>query len=291
MVQFADNDAELVETHAWRADTEQPETRPDHRLNVARVPWLVNQVRAGKTVAVPDVDALPPEADTDRDLLREQGVRSRIVAPMARENTVLGFCGLDALDEQAAWPQDTPHLLRIVSELCATVLQRQQTQSRLSAAANRFREYLEHARDIGYRLDFASGTFDYVSSSAQRLMGYTPEELTQLGIAGVLDLLHPDDASCVGAYWDRLNQPDSGPLSFEYRLRDKDGVYRSFSDMATIIRGPDGMPQALLGTVRDLAGAEPAATARGNSNPALDTAPAKQETSHCIETILVVDDE
>jgi PAS domain S-box-containing protein len=86
----------------------------------------------------------------------------------------------------------------------------------------RFQELIRHSTDILTILD-ASGTYQYQSPSARRLLGYDPE-----GMVGdnAFDYVHPDDRQQVMVeFADAVGEPDASP-QVEYRFQHSDGSWR-----------------------------------------------------------------
>ena len=70
----------IAPTHAYP----KPEgARPFDPLNQDAYPWVVRQIRAGRTVAVSGLDELPDEAAADRDSARLTGIQSSLCLPLS----------------------------------------------------------------------------------------------------------------------------------------------------------------------------------------------------------------
>jgi len=114
---------------------------------------------------------------------------------------------------------------------------------------------LSSSRDVAYRLDLKTLTYDYVGDASQSLMGYAPEQLAALGFTGVAKRFHPDDLKRLDAHFSRLLAGDV-EMNFspviEYRWKCRDGNYRWFSDSRSLVCDEAGRPFALVGAVRDI---------------------------------------
>ena len=119
----------------------------------------------------------------------------------------------------------------------------------------RFREILEHSRDIAYRIHLPSNHFDYISPSVVELTGYTVEEMMQAGPSLFWDQVHPEDQKRVEEYAhilkDVARKQTAAPLC-EVRILHKDGEYRWFSENAALIQDQDGGFSTRVGTIRDI---------------------------------------
>jgi PAS domain S-box-containing protein len=88
--------------------------------------------------------------------------------------------------------------------------------------AERFQELIRHSTDIITILD-ASGTYQYQSQSARRLLGYDPE-----GMVGdsAFDYVHPEDRQRVMTeFAEAVGEPDASP-QVEYRFQHSNGSWR-----------------------------------------------------------------
>lgn len=103
----------------------------------------------------------------------------------------------------------------------------------------------------------------YLSPRAQLLLGREPGEATRPRRAW-LDLhpAHPDDREMIRAalstYWER----GEAPLELEYRQRHGDGSWRWFRYRAMAVRGDDGRPTRLAGSMEDISARKEAETER-----------------------------
>jgi diguanylate cyclase (GGDEF)-like protein/PAS domain S-box-containing protein len=101
--------------------------------------------------------------------------------------------------------------------------QRQQAEvvaeQTMHASEARFRSLVQQSSDLIFVLD-ARGLIQFASSSATRIIGYTPESLVGVALSA---LAHPEDASRVGAFIEMTTQlPGVSPLA-EWRMRRPDG--------------------------------------------------------------------
>ncbi len=104
--------------------------------------------------------------------------------------------------------------------------------------------------DLLYRVDLRSGRLDYVSPSAETVLGCTPDELMALRPAEALELIHPDDLPVVAAAMERLEA--TGAAEATYRQRTTDGTYRYLWNRMTLDRDAAGTPIHRNGCIRDV---------------------------------------
>ena len=76
----------------------------------------------------------------------------------------------------------------------------------------------------------AEGTIVYVSPAIERVLGYTPEEVTGTSI---LALLHPDDVAPARAALAHAPRSGGTPVRIEARCRHRDGSWRALDTVGT----------------------------------------------------------
>jgi len=135
------------------------------------------------------------------------------------------------------------------------ITERKRSEGALIASEARFQQALAHSRDMLYRLDLQTRTYDYISSSVVDITGYTSGEIIAMGVDGARSLTHPEDLARLGNHREKLiaslpTEPSS--CTTEYRMRCRDGAYRWLSDSHALVRDPDGQPRFIIGSVRDI---------------------------------------
>jgi len=105
-----------------------------------------------------------------------------------------------------------------------------------------------------YVYDMVEQRNTYANDGIQRLLGFTVEEIQDMGAQIFPILMHPDDMPGIIAHQQRLCQArDSDVLQVEYRIKHKDGSYRNFLGWDVVFaRDADGNGTQNLGTVLDV---------------------------------------
>ena len=102
---------------------------------------------------------------------------------------------------------------------------------------------------IIFVFDLEKGKHVYINEKVKNLYGYEPAELKALG-EQIYDLIiHPNDmASFKNRYRDMQMLKDGEVRSLEYRLKNKDGVYRWLRNYESVFkRSADGKPVQMIG--------------------------------------------
>ncbi len=118
----------------------------------------------------------------------------------------------------------------------------------LDQSEARFRLVAESASDGIYEWDLRQSV--EWSGRVDELLGYAPGEFPRT-LDGWADALHPEDRERVMAAV-QAHLAGRAPYSVEYRIRARDGSYRSWAARGVALRLPDGTPQNWIGTITDI---------------------------------------
>jgi len=113
------------------------------------------------------------------------------------------------------------------------VTDRVEAERALQENEERFRALIENAPDIITVMN-ADGIITYVSPSIERVLGYDPEE--PIG-RSAFDRVHPDDVAKRAEDMSSLLRQEGVVLTAEFRLRHRDGSWRTFEFVAQNLLG------------------------------------------------------
>lgn len=179
---------------------------------------------------------------------------ARIVRPLAALQRNARAIASGNLETRAhvSGPEEVTALADDFNRMTEALLER---TAKLQVSEQSFRNVLEVSRDIIYKLNHQTRTYEYMSPSVFPIVGFTPEELINMGLRGTMKRVHPDDLDKYRTSPDQLPsspaQHVDGPV-IEYRWKCKSGEYRWLSDNRALVRDADGRPLATVGTVRDI---------------------------------------
>lgn len=171
----------LDNTHEWVAPGIIPMRDRLQDLPVEVMGDWRPDLEAGRSVQVPDVDALPDDSAT-REILREQGIRSLLVVPMQRDGVLTGFIGHDAVRSRRHFLPTEIRLLESVAAAVGAVIDRSQAEiaachARLVLAEerDRLRATLAALPELVLELDQLGRFTDY-NSGGGTLLAFRPDE-------------------------------------------------------------------------------------------------------------------
>ncbi|MEA5466605.1 diguanylate cyclase domain-containing protein [Leptothoe sp. PORK10 BA2] len=139
-------------------------------------------------------------------------------------------------------------------QLTLEMIERQQAEQAWQESQLFIQSILDASTNILYVNDFASGANYYVNGYMENILGYSPEEIKQLGAQFLEDIAHEDDVKIIHGARRQLAQSQSGDIiENEYRLQHKQGNWHWMLCRETIFKwNPDGTPLQLLGTATDI---------------------------------------
>ncbi len=143
----------------------------------------------------------------------------------------------------------------VKGELDELFEERRLAEQRLVESQRRFDEVLKFSRDVLYKRDLRTGTVDYVSDAVEDLLEIPSEVVRRDGLDGVKQLIHPEDLPRFDGFIQSLmgnTAPPNGEPVIEYRVKNRQGEYRWFSDSITVVRDDGGEPAYIIGSSRDV---------------------------------------
>jgi PAS domain S-box-containing protein len=151
--------------------------------------------------------------------------------------------GCDCEFEARLFPLGGGSLIAVVRE----ITDRRRAERELRQREEHFRRLIETSHDLIQTLN-AEGKIVYTGPSVQRLLGYTPEEITGGGAA---EYIHPDDHEAVQAAMMHALTNPGAIIHLEYRVLHRDGRWRWFEAMGRTL-SEHSAEQGLVANARDI---------------------------------------
>jgi len=173
-----DDRANVTTIAAWPAP---PESGTDHRQDA--LPWLAAQLREQEMLVVPNVEELPAEAQGIGHYCRRHQISGALVRRLEYRHTSIGFLLLGVDASSPVTGAEMEGIAKIVADLIATALVKQQADATLAASEERLRTLVESMNDIIFTVDRAG-----------RFTGFYGRQLDEYGLSvDATDLRVPAD--------------------------------------------------------------------------------------------------
>jgi PAS domain S-box-containing protein len=212
----------IAPTHAHSAGTSQlPPELAVHR----EYPWCVEQMLAGRRIAIRTLDELPAEAAVDQESARRLGIKSNLTLPLAvGGEPPVGAVAFSTVQMERDWPEAQVQRLELVAQIFTNALVRRRSELALRESEARLASGAELAGLGYYELDYGRGVM-YVDDRFRKICGVPPDRLSGLQpLHFWMEHLHPDDRAQVLDVRDQMHDGRIDGLSLEYRyLHPADG--------------------------------------------------------------------
>ena len=197
-----------------------------------------------------------PEAYPDDAMLEELGIRSYIGVPLrTSRGKVLGLLSL--FDRKPLSSDRIAHaaaLLRLAATRVTAEIERQRADEALGESQHQLAAIAATMPQALYVFDIKTKQNIYANRAVAEDLGYTKEEIEEMGPAFLQQLLHPEDLKQMPellARWDTVK--DGEVLEVEYRMRAADGSWRwMIGRDAVFKRDADGSVRQIIGTASDV---------------------------------------
>ena len=251
LFQFKNGMRRMDNTHEWCSEGVEPQIENLKDVVVdEELPWFAEHIRRRDIFQVPDVAALPSEAQLEREHLEAQNIQSLIVVPIETTENLIGFLGFDSVRERRTWNDDDKSLLRFFSQTLSQVIERKRVEDALKEAD----AILNRSSVVAFTWKNQEGwPVEFVTENVENLFGYTAKEFFS-GEVPYADCVHKDDLERVGDEVKSFSD-ERGRLEFShepYRIVTKDDDIKVVSDWTFINRDENGNITHYKGIIEDI---------------------------------------
>ena len=131
LIRFRGESGEVEVTHSWAV---AGVAAVSARSLTDRYPWLIQRLRSGRSLVLPRIDDLPPEANIDKASFRENGTKSNLTVPLKVGGKVEGILALGCLQRERDWPEALVTRIGVLADVFANALAHQRSRMALDAA-------------------------------------------------------------------------------------------------------------------------------------------------------------
>jgi len=216
-------------THEWCAAGVEPQIDRLQGLPSSAVPWWMDTLRSGHAICCSEIEDIPDKGAVE--ILRSQGILSLLVVPVFLRDRYFGFIGFDDCRSHREWPGEDVEILRTISRIIASVIERQGAEARLQAERSQLLSIFDSIDEPIYVADPRSYEVLFVNKAMRELLGKDP--LGEICFRA----FHGLDAPCSFC----TNEIILAKREETYRWEHHNQVLgRTFAAHDRIIRWPDG---------------------------------------------------
>ncbi|MCJ7525563.1 MAG: PAS domain S-box protein [Candidatus Aminicenantes bacterium] len=239
----------MSNTHEWCAGGIESQKNNLQKLPLGSFPWWMGKLRANEEISLERLSDLPPEAEAERKILEAQSIQSLLVVPIRAKDTLIGYLGFDSVRQAQSWPATSLSLIRMISDILASALERKRAEKEISAWKQRFENVSVASGQIVYDYKFDTGDI-YWSGSIEKVLGYQMIEMNG-GLAGWKKLIDPQDRDEALRLLD-ISLKSGEPYYVEYGFKHKNGHYVKMLDRGFVMNDAAGQPERMIGMMQDI---------------------------------------
>jgi len=242
-----ENPALITLTHLYRPLGGPPLPEP---MNAQEYfPWCLEQVMAGKVIALSSTEDVPPEAARDQEVWRHFGVKTTLTFPLsAGGGPLIGALSFNTMREERTWPEPLVKRLQLVAEIFTNALIRKDADRDLRESEARL-GLATSAADAGLWSMEIDTRKVWASAKTRELFHFTPNE--ELNYESFLKAIHSEDREVVNRAVQRALQPGE-KLLIDYRIVLSDGSIRWIAARGQRYSKSTGEPDRLMGVSFDI---------------------------------------
>ncbi len=128
---FTEDGSAMRWTHYWCPDSYGHDATGSKVFSTEYIEWIASRILGKRIVSIPRVEDLPEQAENEKNELEAEDVQSTIMVPLVCGAVVRGFIGFEHVWEPHAWSEDETGLLKLVSEILASGLEKRRVEEEL----------------------------------------------------------------------------------------------------------------------------------------------------------------
>ena len=225
------NNGELMDNvYEWCSHGVEPQIEILQNIPTGLFPWWMEKLYRYEPVNIPKVSAMPAAAQSEREILEPQGIKSALALPLINEGKLIGFIGFDAVRHHVQWTDEYTYMLGVTGDVIAHTLMNTRIEQALTESEERFRIITDASGDVFYRIAFDTMEYDFIHPNVEQLTGYKPEEFSLRGIISVIEQngVTVPDTTFIQNFAENI--PDQ--YNADYLITTKSGKQKWISDRA-----------------------------------------------------------
>ncbi|MCK5836900.1 MAG: GAF domain-containing protein [Desulfobacula sp.] len=148
----------------WCAHGTDPQIETLQNIGTNTLPWWIRQLQSGENIVITDVDKLPPEAVSEKEILQAQQIKSLVVVSIwSRQQVLWGFMGFDDTTKARQWDSFEIKPLQIVGEMISGDIKRKTVKDKLDFERRQLRSIVDSIDLMVYVADPKTHKILYVN--------------------------------------------------------------------------------------------------------------------------------
>ena len=212
-------------------------------------PWAYEKLAIkGEVVSFARVEDMPDEARVDKQTWVDWGIRSNLVIPILKSESLVHVIAINAVQREYVWPEQFIPRLQLLGEIFVSALERRTAERALRQSSSRLSLAVNSAEAGLWELDCSTGIF-WATEQTRKIFGLGPGEV--ISMDRLEALVHRNDLEIFRQAIARA-LGDKEPVEVEYQIHFGDGRLKWISSKGRSYFKPTGEPERLLGVSIDI---------------------------------------
>jgi len=130
---FRDDYKYMDNVYEWCADGITEQKYNLQNLKTDFFTWWLEELRGNNIIVINDTEKMTMEAEVEKEVLLEQGIKSLIVLPLIYSNELIGYIGLDNTLENKKLGEGCKLLLQMAAEIFSVSFARLECESKFTS--------------------------------------------------------------------------------------------------------------------------------------------------------------
>ncbi|MFH1716813.1 MAG: PAS domain S-box protein, partial [Planctomycetota bacterium] len=171
--QFIGSEKKPRTTHCWLADGCEPESKTQ-AFDTVYSNMAARLIDEGKFV-YEKLEDIPETWTQERQFAATTGLKAGLIVALRVGGTVIGAIGINSLQAEPTWSDETAERLRLLGDIFANALERKRVEYALIESEAKFKSLAEQSPNMIFINK--GGKVVYANKRCEEVMGYTREQL------------------------------------------------------------------------------------------------------------------
>jgi PAS domain S-box-containing protein len=172
---FENNYKMMSNKYEWCDKEIEPQINNLQNLPTNIFPWWMSKLMIFESINIRDINSLPSEAVSEKEILLQKGIKSIIVVPMISSNQLLGFVGFDSVKEYKEWTENTVRLLKMVGDIFSNALEKKKVELALANSEKQYRNLVNNLKEVIFKTN-SEGMWTFLNPAWTEITGFTVDE-------------------------------------------------------------------------------------------------------------------
>jgi len=218
-------------------------------LDLNNYRWHLNKLLDREVFVVKDLEQLPPEAESEKEIWAQLGMSNVTGVPMIMNDEIKGFFGFSFGPAGKRMSLEDVNIIRILAEVISAALSKHRYEEELEKSEERFRAIADYTYNWESWID-SQGKVLWVNPAVERLTGYTANEILAMDQFPRLLVLDEDWEEMVKNFETAVSGVRKEDI--EIRIKHKDGTIRRAALSFQPIFDDKGRNMGIRSSIRDI---------------------------------------